>query len=187
MVSRLKGIETHISGTASRSSRLWIWFPVWRELKQTDTINRTVPIASNFGYGFPFEGNWNPKLGGLHCAEDFSFFGYGFPFEGNWNEILPDVSDTVCAFFGYGFPFEGNWNTLSPDTKVVPAAAFGYGFPFEGNWNFFLLCGCGCVHLTLDMVSRLKGIETGFSFPVAASAVAFGYGFPFEGNWNEND
>ena len=37
---------------------------------------------------------------------------------------------------------------------------FGYTFPFEGNWNKHFMLGLKVFHCSLDILSRLKGIET---------------------------
>ena len=39
---------------------------------------------------------------------------------------------------------------------------------------------------TLDMLSRLKGIETFLCNPCVMFVFSFGYAFPFEGNWNSS-
>ena len=65
---------------------LWICFPVWRELKRLPrgTLQSAIP-SENFGYAFPFEGNWNLSNTRKPKALLIVHFGYAFPFEGNWN------------------------------------------------------------------------------------------------------
>ena len=110
-------------------------------------------------------------------------FGYAFPFEGNWNFSCLCCADFRFNSFGYAFPFEGNWNT--------------------GDWSEGVLWISA-----LDMLSRLKGIETSLQLPSPTTLCTlwicfpvwrelkhysmipevvlnvFGYAFPFEGNWN---
>ena len=164
MPSRLKGIETRCR-RCYRADNVWLWicFPVWRELKPLCGISVPPDHRRNFGYAFPFEGNWNSSRAFMTAKA--TLFGYAFPFEGNWNATTsakPLIIDWKKSDFGYAFPFEGNWNSvLNPATCVRGSYSFGYAFPFEGNWNSspsrpfisFLL-------YPLDMLSRLKGIET---------------------------
>ena len=160
MLSRLKGIETW----RNRESFLievvlWICFPVWRELKlcfEFMVKNR----GTNFGYAFPFEGNWNVAP-------------------------LGDRQE-VAQTFGYAFPFEGNWNSRSPIFGWSPFWYFGYAFPFEGNWNLLsVMRPYQHYQQSLDMLSRLKGIETLWCSHLNPHCIHFGYAFPFEGNWND--
>ena len=107
-LSRLKGIETHSQRAChpSRSScfdyafpfegnwnsipissvkpalKLWLRFPVWRELKLYSRHHRTPAIP--FDYAFPFEGNWNHSFVAQTVPASI-LFDYAFPFEGNWN------------------------------------------------------------------------------------------------------
>ena len=113
--------------------------------------------------------------------------------------------------FGRSFPFEGNWNSWLPQERSCHLCReFGRSFPFEGNWNlYWCLDNESFISLSLEEVSRLKGIETLLSklrnflfvrvwkkFPVwrelkhpsmsmaILSSFLFGRSFPFEGNWN---
>ena len=110
-------------------------------------------------------------------------FGYTFPFEGNWNG---DITTWIHLnrYFGYTFPFEGNWNDTAPTVEPEPID-FGYTFPFEGNWNLASISPFISVS-ALDILSRLKGIETKSVRATLCKAwkTFFGYTFPFEGNWN---
>ena len=167
MLSRLKGIETEgvesafvgyedVFGYAfpfegnwncwmhwdsiSSPPELWICFPVWRELK--------------LWWQLPGWEQWKPTL--WIC----------FPVWRELKHCAAPASVANSAFaFGYAFPFEGNWNKISTNASGS-ARYFGYAFPFEGNWNFPLSGILGrprCI--TLDMLSRLKGIETRRRFP----------------------
>ena len=210
---------------------LWIWFPVWRELKRyfrrifvahtftLDMVSRlkgietfSLSVATNtteipldmvsrlkgietgtpypvrhqhwsFGYGFPFEGNWNntgnPRrvfgtllwiwfpvwrelkqilLWKLHNRKLLWIW---FPV---WRELkhrhYSITPPKACRDFGYGFPFEGNWNTMSPRWKLWDVIALDMvsrlkGIETAGFWVFVEMR-----LQPLDMVSRLKGIET---------------------------
>ena len=115
---------------------LWIRFPVWRELKHN--ANR---VECN--------------IGGLT-------FGYAFPFEGNWNFLkISNFTKLEAEYFGYAFPFEWNWNNLPGNWLISFGLWLWICFPvwrelkqkLEYNHHKFY-------PLTLDMLSRLKGIET---------------------------
>ena len=118
------------------SANLWIHFPVWRELKQKlIKISKSTCDCVNFGYTFPFEGNWN-------------------------NGCILESSPGNTPF-GYTFPFEGNWNSASILSALSSLSSFGYTFPFEGNWNIVRKTILPILwKATLDTLSRLKGIET---------------------------
>ena len=189
MLSRLKGIETlsqilgqyqilgHFgyafpfegngnlpSKANHRHSVLWLWicFPVWRELK--------LVVA-------------------LDCLDAFFFraFGYAFPFEGNWNSYFSHYFTIRIINLWICFPV---WRELKPLGLPLPRQVrhqyFGYAFPFEGNWNSIVPFFNLGFHFALDMLSRLKGIET---LLIGRKGMKeqdshFGYAFPFEGNWN---
>ena len=70
-----------------------------------------------------------------------------------------DRNGILCCFFGYAFPFEGNRNSVALRMVSVPGR-------------------------TLDMPSRLKGIETHPLTKTKSNFKVFGYAFPFEGNRN---
>ena len=188
MLSRLKGIETYPPASMARG------------------------LVFNFGYAFPFEGNWNlqtllgealralllsldmlSRLKGIEtialCMWHWSSladFGYAFPFEGNWNTPLIRFQYWQRSNLWICFPV---WREL----KRLPDPRHG--------WQLFLpldmlsrLKGIETVPVQtiapllfpLDMLSRLKGIETN-SATASRGLVdkSFGYAFPFEGNWNE--
>ena len=121
--------------------------------------------------------------------------------------------DSSEYLFTRAFPFEGNWNCLKVLVRVSYLEKFTRAFPFEGNWNkvsnadplnFYRRCS--------HVPSRLKGIETWFSYISARSFNGshvpsrlkgietkigfcwktdklkcfhlFTRAFPFEGNWN---
>ena len=162
---------------------LWICFPVWRELKREGGKYENEKNC-DFGYAFPFEGNWNLISSNLSSASNFTF-GYAFPFEGNWN-FQPYISLHSPVCFGYAFPFEGNWNVL----HGVPVASV-----YQTLWICFPVWRELKLHTShnllnwtfkaLDMLSRLKGIETLFGVRGLRGVCGrFGYAFPFEGNWN---
>ena len=136
---------------------LWICFPVWRELKLGFRLRFIIPLSD---------------------------FGYAFPFEGNWNQCLIYLTLVFKLILWICFPV---WRELKQNENIVAAAVntvFGYAFPFEGNWNLLTLRLIVFFH-ALDMLSRLKGIETITTFQVLLEyLIYFGYGFPFEGNWN---
>ena len=110
-LSRLKGIETKrkINTSENLLPRLWIHFPVWRELK-------------------PFKDHFKD-----HCLGQNSE--YTFPFEGNWNSCL-------------------NWMI-----KTKTMRKLWIHFPVWRELKFFLFAHAS-VGPTLNTLSRLKGIET---------------------------
>ena len=138
-----------------------------------------------FGSAFPFEGNWNflmfyshpiqkepldplSRLKGIETGNPsvkfrlalLAHFGSAFPFEGNWN-VAKHASFWSDFHFGSAFPFEGNWNVCNLDIHITSVFFFGSAFPFEGNWNtYFAAALAWQLGSSLDMLSRLKGIET---------------------------
>ena len=144
MLSRLKGIETLLLAEANREG-----------------------VA--FGYAFPFEGNWN--LVGL-----FFRFRYQtipptvwicFPV---WRELKlrpPTAEHVDNPSLDMLSRLKGieTKNPFSIPPKVF-LSKFGYAFPFEGNWNIFVQTISFSCPFCLDMLSRLKGIETFWIFGV---------------------
>ena len=160
MLSRLKGIETIGATTAEPSSIcLWIWFPVWRELKPLlgADIDHIVilwiwfPVWRElklmrwrhlFACPIAFTLDMVSRLKGIEtvsCDTDGFFvsdnFGYGFPFEGNWNSRIM-VMVTLVKRLWICFPV---WRELKHLLRgfwrLRRGFPFGYAFPFEGNWN----------------------------------------------------
>ena len=184
-LSRLKGIETF----PHHASKIHIRHDILDTLSRLKGIETRkslgCPCAGrNFGYAFPFEGNWNLVL--IMLVTAIRCFGYAFPFEGNWNYFAFFPKPLIPVDFGYAFPFEGNWNDLNSLFVSSLHANFGYAFPFEGNWNApnrFEWCqrhlnfwirfpvwrelkpkltylSLMLSAIFLDTLSRLKGIET---------------------------
>ena len=157
MLSRLKGIETWCRGSCCRCRSS---LDMLSRLKGIETLScsRRHHGHHKFGYAFPFEGNWNSAWSPAKPLS-FQMFGYAFPFEGNWNFLRVDIFARALRGFGYAFPFEGNWNNSC--LRVAGTLMFGYAFPFEGNWNKQRTHN-NVRRKRLDMLSRLKGIETLF-------------------------
>ena len=89
----------------------------------------------------------------------------------------------LLVLFKCAFPFEGNWNVKAAVNSVRKRVKFKCAFPFEGNWNCQNpLHGAGVVRL--NVLSRLKGIETRPSLCSLLWHEPFKCAFPFEGNWN---
>ena len=134
-------------------------FPVWRELKRIQ--EKDGWHTGEFKCAFPFEGNWNPLRLRL----------YSQPFSLCLNvlsrlkgiETGTGTSLPVHALvFKCAFPFEGNWNHISVlGCGAKKEVKFKCAFPFEGNWNRTVLSVCILNLLSLNVLSRLKGIETG--------------------------
>ena len=158
VLSRLKGIETSLSSWRELHWKLYLTmsFPVWRELKPTVEVHLIV-LFHYLQCPFPFEGNWNsvgsaPSITSLNLQ-------CPFPFEGNWNtlwfRIIISLNDLQCPF-----PFEGNWNREIIYYQGCVCHALQCPFPFEGNWNTLPRHSGYSCHLTYNVLSRLKGIET---------------------------
>ena len=191
-LSRLKGIETT---WGSQSNWVVSRFPL-------DTLSRlkgieTFPCFSNinvddqetkdFGYAFPFEGNWNnrcylvalkirldaldtlSRLKGIETilirlngvATCIRCFGYAFPFEGNWNSSI--MIATRESNFGYAFPFEGNWNIIVSHpfaSNSSIAYSLWIRFPVWRELKLKTEMWKNSIFMPLDTFSRLKGIET---------------------------
>ena len=160
MLSRLKGIETCSTSFRNTHLSLWICFPVWRELKLIIPI--LYPLVSLLWICFPV---WRElkQLRIRSVNKDWRVFGYAFPFEGNWNDWSnSDKSDKSESNFGYAFPFEGNWNEYS--VRRAPSnTTLWICFPVWRELKLVGFFAFFAVDLsTLDMLSRLKGIETSF-------------------------
>ena len=231
MVSRLKGIETWRCGFFGTvpCQKLWIWFPVWRELKQKSTLQPARSPLLPLDMVSRLKGIETPSPT-TSCMWHLSSFGYGFPFEGNWNLASLDASlasldalDMVSRLKGIETRFKtllkGGivtldmlsrlkgietqllfrlpgwihplwicfpvWRELKQKTPPLPTKInFWLWICFPVWRELKLTLTVMLVAFTLDMLSRLKGIETYRSLQVPWSLTFFGYGFPFEGNWN---
>ena len=191
---------------AKRSLRkLWLRFPVWRELKHSG-CERGVVSPLFFDYAFPFEGNWNPfsstsafrcpvalitlsrlkgieTLGRWTLPDEIHRFDYAFPFEGNWNESLEDQEFLVSSLITLS-RLKGIETKAGGLGRVVLAPLLWLRFPV---WRELKQC-LSLPHerpMSLITLSRLKGIETRC---VDTHSITpnndFDYAFPFEGNWN---
>ena len=186
MLSRLKGMETCYYDSLHNSHLiLWICFPVWREWKQSSVAGAGGGAVHVFGYAFPFEGNGNTNtniwiIGVCHTLDMLSRL------KGIETYLEMLAGDVFINFLWICFPV---WREWKRESESFPSS---------------------CHKETLDMLSRLKGIETiadgdtrvevpmdgfGYAFPFEgnwnskppqslSSDIPFGYAFPFEGNWN---
>ena len=190
------------------AKRLWIHFPVWRELKQTQAPNLATHCGGNSEYTFPFEGNWNIKQVSLSGASNITLWIH-FPV---WRELKPmnriNGNHLNSDHSEYTFPFEGNWNLKKKDIYLFFILTLNTLSRLKGIETVYH--SFQPIHLyTLNTLSRLKGIETGFpvdgtvnpgnslntlsrlkgieTLRLSASALRSRYSeytFPFEGNWN---
>ena len=87
----------------------------------------------------------------------------------------------VWSHFGYAFPFEGNGNGFTSANTCVNCPSLDMLSRLKGIETNEFLSLCTPLH-TLDMLSRLKGMETLQQRAVPVSEKSFGYAFPFEGN-----
>ena len=158
---------------------LWICFPVGREWKQRvfrefccelptlDMLSRWKGMETRypkvhrqqlyFGYAFPLEGNGNAikrTSPFLMCV-----FGYAFPLEGNGN-ISPTLHTCYSPILWICFPVGREWKQIKVVAFYCLAGFFGYAFPLEGNGNFTSDVSIISMRLSLDMLSRWKGMET---------------------------
>ena len=107
-----------------------------------------------------------------------------FPVWREWKLKTGLGNKSLYFSFGYAFPVEGNGNT-SNNSCCIAYLYFGYAFPVEGNGNINCRRSYGLMELvTLDMLSRWKGMETVTSFLFLRICSDFGYAFPVEGNGN---
>ena len=150
---------------------LWIHFPVWRELKREwrSSIRWISTLTSE--YTFPFEGNWNFKLRIIEHA----LFNVLVSLSLNTLSRLKGIETLVSelwiswvspCFLWIHFPV---WRELKREWRSsirwISTLTSEYTFPFEGNWNFKLriiehALFNVLVSLSLNTLSRLKGIET---------------------------
>ena len=135
-LSRLKGIETFVKLWPLLDMRvqLWIRFPVWRELK--------LEIC----------------FSSCHC---YCCLWIRFPV---WRELKPSTHPprhTTVANFGYAFPFEGNWNSSSSRRRIGCLVSLDTLSRLKGIETFLYVWRTRVsATRTLDTLSRLKGIET---------------------------
>ena len=184
-------------------------FPVWRELKLTHYCCRQWPWFLTMSFPVWRELKLETRAGlrnrsnrHLQCP---------FPFEGNWNHFA------ICAAVEDGkgvlqcpFPFEGNWNQAHLLPKRCWWKRLTMSFPVWRELKQWCDCRLWQFLLSYNVLSRLKGIETGMisgpvrcsqwltmSFPVWRELKPLMYPwwissprilqcpFPFEGNWND--
>ena len=157
MVSRLKGIETNFS-TSNFACALTL--DMVSRLKGIETFHpqhKRSHASLHFGYGFPFEGNWNKKHS-PSCEQGGELWIW-FPV---WRELKQrDVHQAYHRLrFGYGFPFEGNWNDHTALMNAQNRRPLWIWFPvWRELKRYWGQCEVFNV-VPLDMLSRLKGIET---------------------------
>ena len=212
MLSRLKGIETAFRNSGATSlwkKLLWICFPVWREWKHSqmlislkslitlDMLSRlkgmetvaSVAVTDNifdFGYAFPFEGNGNLcQCGDRLKSQTLDMLSRLKGMETQFHKLSGAGSSSEPHYFGYAFPVEGNGNTISKVAIVPPSyVVLWICFPVWREWKRRIDHHRLVLTKTLDMLSRLKGIETHSHILLHGDRCIFGYAFPFEGNWN---
>ena len=163
MLSRLKGIETWMYSIMS--SLIFSTLDMLSRLKGIETYAEWsvwMLLSHFFGYAFPFEGNWNRLL--FHPAANVSAALDMLSRLKGIETLQPLQLLQVWWELWICFPV---WRELKPRLILTVTfsapSSFGYAFPFEGNWNSWKAAGCHhCDEQkkTLDMLSRLKGIET---------------------------
>ena len=184
MLSRLKGIETR-SDCRQRCwpwYRLWICFPVWRELKQALEDHYSLRKSSTLDMLSRLKGI--ETSGKLLDGTGIRRLWICFPV---WRELKP-------RFCGY-FVNEVDDRTLDMLSRLKGIETlsnffchhscdryFGYAFPFEGNWNFFIAATNSSLSIALDMLSRLKGIETSSILLLSSLSLSLWICFPV---WRE--
>ena len=174
--------NSHRSGkTCEGPHTLWICVPVWRELKLApfrenlwaslhplDMRSRLKGIETRVVTQVTWEG------------EDF---GYAFPFEGNWNKSRTSSRVTGCSALDMPSRLKGI-ETNRALLRGSQGAPLWICLPVWRELKPIATRLRKAFWLSLDMPSRLKGIETvDFVFHVEFWVV-FVYAFPFEGNWN---
>ena len=101
--------------------------------------------------------------------------------EFSMEEVTGIGNSSECAF-----PFEGNGNEPLLQPGTAPATTSECAFPFEGNGNSAsaLAAVSRGSPLSLNVPSRLKGIETRGFFWLHHALFSSECAFPFEGNRN---
>ena len=155
-------------------------------LKGIETTNPHQPVGSffNFGYGFPFEGNWN-SVRWRYIIRCNLFLWICFPV---WRELKPEICAIVDneVILWIWFPV---WRELKhfvhPPVGRELREALDMLSRLKGIETWVHGPVSSLSAMSLDMVSRLKGIETLLRlFCILILHWCFGYAFPFEGNWN---
>ena len=138
--------------------QVWICFPVWRELKQSDPTPRwhfkIVWIC------FPVWRELKQKRDMFVPPKDQPLFGYAFPFEGNWNRYRVVFAYTLSYNVWICFPV---WRELKPFTSsncFEVNSVVWICFPVWRELKLFPRWDRRSRIARLDMLSRLKGIET---------------------------
>ena len=138
------------------NNKLWICFPVWRELKLMLIASGDVSFLLLW-ICFPV---WRElKLHTQKTAKRIKLLWICFPV---WRELKRTKSirrEQQCDLW-ICFPV---WRELKLEPLIIPPQRAIF---------------------TLDMLSRLKGIETFIYHRRNECRLIFGYAFPFEGNWN---
>ena len=165
-------------------SWLCIYLPVWRELKHFNKFNLQVKLPALY---IPSRLKGIETLTIRRRRQPRSWdFVYTFPFEGNWNTDRGQRRFCVDNLWIY-LPVWRELKLIHRKWFALQLICFVYTFPFEGNWNKLYPTQQPATRpQTLYIPSRLKGIET---LPPSGGGVGsigstFVYTFPFEGNWN---
>ena len=163
------------------SASLWRHFPDRRESKR-DGGYLGNPVFDTFGDTFPIEGNRNMETTNFLIFGSYTF-GDTFPGQGNRNQFFVSVPDRLYRLW-IRFPgaresklrlnphVKGDRHTLDTlsrskrmethwvFSRVVCGYCFGDTFPFKGNGNLELRLLFFVPLLSLDTLSRSKGMET---------------------------
>ena len=112
MPSRLKGIETRCAETHPYRL-IALDMPSRLKVIETQVENRSFKFNPPQTLDMPSRlKGIETSLYSLGRILAYANFGYAFPFEGNWNTLQAFWRDIRKRGFGYAFPFEGNWNLI---------------------------------------------------------------------------
>ena len=138
--------------------KLWIHFPVWRELKRFYSFFSSGPIWRSLNTLSRLKGIETIRCHTVEILQDL-LSEYTFPFEGNWN-FSGTTRHRRPVSSEYTFPFEGNWNSSLGLVLLVLTGELWIHFPVWRELKPKILGISTATPATLNTLSRLKGIET---------------------------
>ena len=158
-------------------------FPVWRELKQSETRDAVERFPS-LQCPFPFEGNWNSIP--MQDRVQTRLLTMSFPV---WRELKhsPVWANNLLSlvYLQCPFPFEGNWNNFPWSTVWPDIIRLTMSFPVWRELKLYRLarvCWEALLTMSFPVWRELKlSIEEESQ---KMRGITLQCPFPFEGNWN---
>ena len=121
---------------------------------------------------------WRDRIA-LHCLKTLWIC---FPVWREWKQFIALVNGVFAKFFGYAFPFEGNGNTSVWCFRTTDVSLDMLS-RLKGIETFRAASLRATILFTLDMLSRLKGIETFSASSVRGFWLSLWICFPVWRKW----